>query len=119
MSFKHKLSWLVSLILLAGVVYAQQATQAPPPPAELETPTAPAPPAALLQEPWGNSFSFFLDGGSFLGVYAEDIDREKMGRYGLREPRGVGITKVVTGSPAEKAGLRKDDVILRFDNENV
>ena len=42
-----------------------------------------------------------------------------MGRYGVREPRGVGITNVVTGSPAEKAGLRKDDVILRFDNENV
>jgi serine protease Do len=120
MSLKHKLSWLVSLILFAGVVYAQQAAQAPPqPPAELVPATPPAPPAALLQEPWGNSFSFFLDGGSFLGVYAEDIDREKMGSYGLREPRGVGITNVVNASPAEKAGLRKGDVILRFDGENV
>ena len=120
MSFKHKLSWLVSLILFAGVVYAQQAAQAPPPPpADLAPSAPPAFPEALVQEGFGNSFSFFMDGSSFLGVYAEDIDKEKMGRYGLREPRGVGITKVVSGSPAEKAGLRKDDVILRFDNENV
>ena len=42
-----------------------------------------------------------------------------MGRYGLREARGVGITSIVKDSPAEKAGLRKDDVILRFDGENV
>jgi serine protease Do len=119
MSFKHKLSWLVSLILFAGVVYAQQAAQAPPPPPAELVPATPAPPAVLLQEGFGNSFSFFMDGRSFLGVYAEDIDREKMGRYGLREPRGVGITSVVSGSPAEKAGLKKDDVILRFDNESV
>ncbi|MEP6741999.1 MAG: PDZ domain-containing protein, partial [bacterium] len=41
------------------------------------------------------------------------------GRYNLREVRGVGITQVVKDSPAEKAGLKKDDVILRFDGENV
>ena len=42
-----------------------------------------------------------------------------MGRYNLREVRGVGITQVSKDSPAEKAGLRKDDVILRFEGENV
>ena len=61
----------------------------------------------------------FIDGGSFLGVHAEDINKENMGRYGLREARGVGITSIVKDSPAEKAGLRKDDVILRFDGESV
>src|SRR6185436_8534784 len=62
---------------------------------------------------------FFAGSGSFLGVHAEDITRENNGRYGLRDVRGVGITSVVKDSPAEKAGLRKDDVILRFDGENV
>lgn len=43
-----------------------------------------------------------------------------MSRYGLqREPRGVGVTKVLAGSPAERAGLREMDVILKFDNEPV
>jgi membrane-associated protease RseP (regulator of RpoE activity) len=76
-----------------------------------------APPAPA--EPFAQSFSLFIDGGSFLGVHAEDINKENMGRYGLREARGVGITSVVKDSPAEKAGLKKDDVILRFDGENV
>jgi membrane-associated protease RseP (regulator of RpoE activity) len=42
-----------------------------------------------------------------------------MARYGMRESRGVGVTQVVKDSPAEKAGLRKDDVILRFEGESV
>src|SRR6266576_195210 len=42
-----------------------------------------------------------------------------MGRYGMREARGVGITQVVKDSPAEKAGLKKDDVILRFEGDSV
>jgi len=65
------------------------------------------------------AFSFFIEGGSFLGVYAEDLNKENMGRYGMREVRGVGITQVVKESPAEKAGLKKDDVILKFEGDSV
>lgn len=92
----------VSLLLLSGAsVLAQQAA----------TPRAPEAPRA---------FSFQFDGGSYLGVHVEDINKENMSRYGLqREPRGVGITKVAEGSPAERAGLREHDVILKFDNEPV
>ncbi len=42
-----------------------------------------------------------------------------MGRYHMGQVRGVGITQVVKDSPAEKAGLKKDDVILRLDGENI
>jgi serine protease Do len=42
-----------------------------------------------------------------------------MSSYGQSQVRGVGITEVVKSSPAERAGLKKGDVILRFDNENV
>ncbi|HEX8189599.1 MAG TPA: PDZ domain-containing protein, partial [Pyrinomonadaceae bacterium] len=49
-----------------------------------------------------------------------EVTRENMQRYGLSgEPRGVGVREVVKGSPAEKAGLRADDVIVRFDGEAV
>jgi serine protease Do len=42
-----------------------------------------------------------------------------MGRYHVNQVRGVGVTQIVKDSPAEKAGLRKDDVILRIDGENI
>jgi serine protease Do len=105
MTLKRKLFVLVSLLFTSGIALAQQ--------------PAPAPQAPEALPDFQNSFSLFVDGGSFLGVSVEDIDKEKAGRYGLREARGVGVMSVVTGSPAEKAGLRKDDVILRFDGEAV
>lgn len=79
----------------------------------------PAPPPDPDDEPFEHSFSVLIQGGGFLGVYAENIDRENMARYRLSQVRGVGVTQVVKDSPAEKAGLRKDDVILRIDGENV
>lgn len=104
MKFKLALSVMFSLFVATGVVMGQD-TPEPKPPA------APAPPF--------QAFSLFSSSGSFLGVQVEDISNENMGQYGLREVRGVGITEVVKDSPAEKAGLRKGDVILRFDDENV
>ncbi len=93
-------------VIAGGIVYAQEAA---------------APPALESQEPAtaDRSFSFLIDGGAFLGVGTEDISKENMGRYGMREVRGAGVTQVLKDSPAEKAGLKKDDVILRFDGESV
>src|SRR4051812_5991319 len=71
-----------------------------------------------LQDPEKN-FTFFLSGGAYLGVQTEDVSKENMARYNMRDVRGVGVTEVLKDSPAEKAGLRKDDVILRFDGESV
>jgi serine protease Do len=104
-----------SLVLTCGIALAQQTPQAPP--------TAPSPPPT--PEHFGflgdgpGSFSLFFAGGSYLGVHGEDITRENMAKYNMREARGVGVTQVVKDSPAEKAGLRKDDVILRFEGDSV
>lgn len=105
MKAKYSIGFLVALILTTGLALAQQPKTPPEPP---------EPP----DEPFTNTFSLFTDGG-YLGVYAENINRENMARYHMSQPRGVGITQVVQGSPAEKAGLRKDDVILRLDGENI
>jgi serine protease Do len=101
--------------IAGGIVYAQETS-----PAKADTwNQLIADMAQESQDPSTRNFSFFLDGGAFLGVGTEDISKENMARYGMREVRGVGITEVTKDSPAEKAGLRKDDVILRFDGESV
>src|SRR5437762_8680246 len=100
--------------IAGGVVYAQEAS-AP----KTESWKALLADAQEWQEPSARNFSFFLDGGAFLGVGTEDISKENMAHYGMREVRGVGVTEVSKDSPAEKAGLRKDDVIVRFDGESV
>jgi membrane-associated protease RseP (regulator of RpoE activity) len=110
MNPKKAFYFIVSLLLTGGIALAQQAAPAPPA-------AAPPMPAAPGEAP--QAFSFFLEGGSFLGVYAENVNKENMARYGMREARGVGITQVVKDSPAEKAGLKKDDVILRFEGDSV
>ncbi len=109
---RNRLTLVITLIFSVGVVaggiaYAQEAL-APPALDENQDPGA-AP----------RTFTFFVDGGAFLGVHAEEITKENMGRYGVREARGVGVIQVVKGSAVEKAGLKKDDVILRFDGEPV
>ena len=103
MNAKYLIGLLTVLILTTGLAVAQQTPPEPPEP----------------PEEFSNTFSLMIDGGGFLGVYGEDINNENMSRYRLGQARGVGITQVVAGSPAEKAGLRKDDVILRIDSENV
>lgn len=102
MKAKHVLGLLSALILTVAPALAQEAAPEPPqPPEDL------------------NTFSLLIDGGGFLGVYGEDINNENMARYHLSQVRGVGITRVIADSPAAKAGLRKDDVILRLNDENV
>ncbi|HEY3024922.1 MAG TPA: PDZ domain-containing protein [Pyrinomonadaceae bacterium] len=106
-----KLTVILSLVLLAGGIALTRETvtaQEPAPPAT----TPPAPQA-------GPNVSVFMSGGTFLGVYAEDVSKENMSRYGQSQVRGVAITDVVKSSPAERAGLKKGDVILRFENEPV
>jgi membrane-associated protease RseP (regulator of RpoE activity) len=63
---------------------------------------------------------FVFGGGNHLGVSVETVTRENMSSYNLTgEPRGVAVREVLPDSPAAKAGLQKNDVILRFDGEQV
>ncbi|HEX3559538.1 MAG TPA: PDZ domain-containing protein [Pyrinomonadaceae bacterium] len=114
---------LSALALLASTVVFARAQDVPPAPPALSTPPAaqapPTPPVvAQAPAPPAGFATTLFDNGNYLGVHVEDVTRENAGRYNLTgEPRGVGVREVVKGSPAERAGLRAGDVILRFDGE--
>src|SRR5690349_19108519 len=123
-------------LIIGGIVSAQEAPKAPEAAKSPKDPKAPKGEWSFDDnafdfdfdfdfdvdpEVWApqadRNFSLFFQGGTFLGVHAEDVSKENMASYGMREVRGVGVTEVVKDSPAEKAGLRKGDVIVGFNGE--
>ncbi len=53
----------------------------------------------------------------FLGITGENVSSEASEVYGI--PVGAIVTEVVENSPAEKAGIRRRDVIVKVDGMNV
>ncbi|HTG14812.1 MAG TPA: PDZ domain-containing protein, partial [Blastocatellia bacterium] len=56
---------------------------------------------------------------SFLGVDLQEVSRESAQRLKLKAERGAIIEEVTPESSAAKAGLKKDDVILKWNGEPV
>jgi Do/DeqQ family serine protease len=54
-----------------------------------------------------------------LGVVIQDLDPQLAKGLGFKEERGAVVTEVVTGSAAEKAGVRRDDVIVAVNGKPV
>lgn len=54
---------------------------------------------------------------SYLGIRGEDVTSTISQSYGL--PVGIYVTEVVSGSPAEQAGIQKGDIITQFDGKTV
>ncbi len=56
----------------------------------------------------------------WLGVYIQDITPELGKKFGLKESqKGVLISKVFDGSPAQKGGLKQGDIIIKYDGRPV
>lgn len=58
-------------------------------------------------------------GGAHLGVNLDDVSADDVARLKLDEERGAVVSSVSDDSPAEKAGLQKGDVIVRYQGETV
>lgn len=52
-----------------------------------------------------------------VGITAISIDKNTANKNNI--PEGVGIVSVTKGSPAEKAGIKENDIILEFDGNKV
>jgi serine protease Do len=55
----------------------------------------------------------------WLGASAQPMTPELAAAFHLKEPAGLVVTEVEKGSPAEKAGLGKGDVIVEFAGRKI
>jgi serine protease Do len=55
----------------------------------------------------------------FLGVGIESINKKWQETYDLKAPEGALVTAVEPGKPAEKAGLKREDIITKVDDVAV
>jgi len=54
-----------------------------------------------------------------LGVYIQDMTQDLAESFGLKKAQGILVTQVMEGSPAEKAGIKRGDVILEVDGDKI
>jgi serine protease Do len=55
----------------------------------------------------------------YLGVELKDIDRKLKEKKNLTVDRGVYVQSVIEDSPADKAGFKRGDVIVKFGDETI
>ncbi len=55
----------------------------------------------------------------WLGVQIQDVTRELAESFGMKKPQGALISKVLPGSPAEKAELQIGDIITEFNGQPI
>ena len=56
---------------------------------------------------------------SFLGIYMQDINEEIYEAMDLDSMQGAIIGEIVSGSPAEEAGLEASDIIVGFEDKTI
>lgn len=62
---------------------------------------------------------FGVAGGGRLGIAIRDVEDDDLKTARLTAAAGAVVDEVTEGSAAEKAGIRKGDVIVEFDGERV
>ena len=55
----------------------------------------------------------------WLGVMVQKVTTELADSFGLKEGKGALVGKVEEGSPAEKGGIKKGDIIIKFDGKEI
>ena len=64
-------------------------------------------------------FTWGLEHRKYIGIYLKEINRELSEYFGVKEGRGLLVAKVSKDSPAEKAGLKVGDVIVKADGIRI
>ena len=56
---------------------------------------------------------------AWLGIQLAELTPELAEGFGLSEQKGILVQDVITGTPAERAGLKRNDVIVEYDGQSV
>ena len=62
---------------------------------------------------------FMGSGGGWLGVGVSEVSADKVKTLKLPEERGALLGKIVPDSPAAKAGLKENDVVLEINGQRI
>ena len=90
----------------------------PMPPEAPEAPEAPMPPHAFWVETPELDFQIYSRGPQ-LGISGDELTPQLAEYFGVKAGKGVLVREVLTGTAAEKAGLKAGDVIVKVDGEAV
>jgi len=55
----------------------------------------------------------------WLGVVIQEVDKDLANSFGLKKPRGALIASLEDDGPADKAGLKAGDIIIKFGSEEI
>jgi serine protease Do len=55
----------------------------------------------------------------WLGITLQEVTQDLAKSFGLERPRGALVAQVNSGSPAEKAGLKPGDVIIKYGDRDI
>jgi len=56
---------------------------------------------------------------AIIGVNIKDVDSEDADKFNLNDVRGVLVTRIIEGGSARDAGLKENDIIVKFDDNTV
>lgn len=79
-------------------------------------PVPPMPPIPPVPPYFSGRGAISIDGDR---VYMNNEPKAMLGVYTQKDEKGAKITRVVKDSPAEKAGLQKDDIITKVNDKTV
>ncbi len=75
-------------------------------------------PQVKTPDTFGN-FRFELGGRPRLGISVDELTPQLADYFGVKQGKGVLVRDVKAGSPAEKAGLKAGDCIVRVDSTEI
>ena len=55
----------------------------------------------------------------WIGMAVESVTRGLAREFGLKEANGAVVADLVTGGPADKAGIKRGDIIVSFDGKQI
>jgi C-terminal processing protease CtpA/Prc len=113
MQKRHYIVFSLVILLLVNGVFAQDVSK------DKQTEKEKEKDAVWALTTDSGPFTLYLGNDAYLGVYMEEVTAERMKTLNLTEERGAVITKVIAGGPAEKAGLKENDVIVAFNSRRV